>query len=204
MSAGADKRFDWKAVADRLARSLPEAEPGVLEAERRSALLRARRAALAKPPAQALEEAGGDALEVLAFEVADQRFGIETACICQALALPPLTPLPGVPAHVIGIAAFRGRVVAVLDLRSLLAFPLGRLTEPGTLLVLQDADMEFGLLADTVLGVVRYPRAALSPPAAGGPASRRDYLLGIAPDRTSILDGRRLLGDTSLVVHRSD
>lgn len=201
MSAGAGKSFDWEAIAERLARSLREADPEAAGPELRAARLRERRAALARPPVQAVDETAGDMLEVLAFELAGQRFGIETAWICQALALPRLAPLPGVPPHVAGIAAFRGRVVAVLDLRSLLAMTLARLTEPSTLVVLQDGEMEFGLLADAVAGVVRYPRAGLSPGAGGGPATRRDYLLGVAPDRTAILDGRRLLSDASLVVH---
>lgn len=201
MSAHKGNSFDWEAIAERLARSLRDADPESAGPEQRSAQLRERRAALARMPAHAAEEPGADALEVLVFEVAGQRFGIETTCICQAVALPALTPLPGVPAYVAGIAALRGRVVAVLDLRSLLAMSLARLTEPSTLVVLQEAGMEFGLLADAVEGVLRYPRAALSPGAADGPAKRRDYLLGVAPDRTAILDGRRLLGDASLVVH---
>ena len=74
------------------------------------------------------------------------------------------------------------------------------LTEPAALIVLQGGAMEFGVLADVVLGVERYRRAALSPGVAGGPATQRGYLLGVAPDRTALLDGARLLGDPTLVV----
>ncbi|MEH6437677.1 chemotaxis protein CheW, partial [Massilia sp. DD77] len=166
----------------------------------RQAVLRERRALLARLPAQSEAGEPGDALEVLGFEVAGERYAIETRWVAQALALPPLTQLPGVPAHVAGIAAFRGRVVAALDLRLLLQVPLARLTEPSALVVLQGAGMEFGLLADTVLGVERYGRAALSPGVSGGAATRRGYLLGVSPDRTALLDGARLLGDPALVV----
>lgn len=168
--------------------------------EQRRAVLRERRAALARPVAPAQEEAPGNALEALAFEVAGERYAVETRWVVQALALPPLTQLPGVPGHVAGIAAFRGRVVAALDLRSLLQMQLARLTEPTAMVVLQGAGMEFALLADAVLGVERYRRAALSPGAPGGTATRRGYLLGVAPDRTALLDGARLLADPSLVV----
>lgn len=193
-------RFDWEAVAARLARSMAAAGPDAAGADERLATLRGRRAALARPHAPLEDAAPADALEGLAFEVAGERYAVETRWVAQALALPPLTQLPGAPGYVAGIAAFRGRVVAALDLRSLLQVPLARLTEPAALIVLQGAAMEFGLLADAVLGVERYRRAALSPGVAGGPATQRGYLLGVAPDRTALLDGARLLGDPSLVV----
>ncbi|MBQ5950502.1 chemotaxis protein CheW [Massilia sp. ST3] len=176
------------------------ADPDRATPEQRQAVLRARRALLARPPAPPEEAVPGDALEVLGFEVAGERYAVETRWVAQALVLPPLTPLPGVPAHVAGIAAFRGRVVAALDLRLLLQVQLARLTEPSALVVLQGVGMEFGLLADAVLGVERYARTALSPGASGGAATRRGYLLGVAPDRTALLDGARLLGDPALVV----
>jgi len=195
-----DARFDWEDIAARVARSIAAADPDAAGAEQRLAMLRERRAALARPVAPLQDGAPADALETLVFEVAGERYAVETRWVVQALALPPLTQLPGAPGYVAGIAAFRGRVVAALDLRSLLQVPLARLTEPAALLMLQGGTMEFGLLADAVVGVERYRRAALSPGAACGSATQRGYLLGVAPDRTALLDGARLLGDPSLVV----
>ena len=192
--------FDWAEVRARLARSAAAADSDAAGAEQRLARLRERRAALARPAAQPQDAAPADGLEALAFEVAGERYAVETRWVVQAVALPPLTQLPGAPGHVAGIAGFRGRVVAALDLRSLLQVQLARLTEPAALIVLQGGAMEFGVLADVVLGVERYRRAALSPGVAGGPATQRGYLLGVAPDRTALLDGARLLGDPTLVV----
>lgn len=194
------QRFDWEEIKARLARSLDGAGPDGGGPEQGLARLRERRTMLARPAVPPEDAAPADALEALAFEVAGERYAVETRWVAQALALPPLTQLPGAPGHVAGIAAFRGRVVAALDLRSLLQIPLARLTEPAALVVLQGDGMEFSLLADAVLGVERYRRAALSPGAAGGPATRRGYVLGVAPDRTALLDGARLLGDPALVV----
>jgi purine-binding chemotaxis protein CheW len=89
----------------------------------------------------------------------------------------------------------------VLDLRALLALPVTRLAEPAALIVLQDAAMEFALLADVVAGVQHYPRASLSARLPGLGALRAGYLMGVAPDRTAILDASRMLGDHSLVLH---
>jgi purine-binding chemotaxis protein CheW len=200
MTAGSGERFDWAGILARLEHSMREAEHGLDDPERRRELLRARRAALARPAPGLLEADQTDALELLVFEVAGERYALETRWVAQALALPALTPLPGLPGHVAGIAAWRGQVLAVLDLRALLSLNVERLTEPSAMVVLRDAAMEFALLADLVKGVKRYPRAALSTGAPGVLPARADYLLGVAPDRTAVLDGAMMLGDQALVV----
>jgi purine-binding chemotaxis protein CheW len=59
--------------------------------------------------------------------------------------------------------------------------------------------MEFALLADRVQGVRSYPRAALDAGAALAGGDGR-YVLGVAPDRTAVLDAAALLNDPTLVV----
>jgi purine-binding chemotaxis protein CheW len=113
----------------------------------------------------------------------------------------PLTPIPGVPAYIAGIAMVEGEVVAVLDLRVLLALPLNELAEPGALVVLHGEGSRFAVLADSLAGVCRLPQAE---PGHGLPALAqldRSYLRAVAPDRTAVLDARRLLADSTLVVY---
>lgn len=200
----APDRFDWDAIRARLARSARELAPDTSDPERDQALLRTRAAALAQAPQrQDLPEAGEDGatLQLLVFEIGGARYGLETAWVVHAGALPPLTALPGLPNHVAGIAAFRGRVLAVLELRTLLSLPVTRLAEPTALVVLQGESMEFALQVDAIAGVQHYPRAALAAGLPGLGALRAGYLLGVAPDRTAVLDARRMLADTTLVVH---
>lgn len=202
MTAGSGERFDWAAILARLEHSMHAAEAD--DPARRRELLRARRAALARPAPELLESGAADALELLAFEVAGERYALETRWVAQALALPPLTPLPGVPGYVAGIVAWRGQVLAVLDLRALLSLNVNRLTEPAAIIVVRGEAMEFALLADRVLGVQRSARAGLSPGVPGVLPARPGYLLGVAADRTAVLDGAMMLGDAALVVHASD
>lgn len=193
--------FDWAAIQERVARGVELAELDRASPERKREVLRERAQALARVPEQESAPGQADTVEVLAFELGGARYAVETHCVMHACALPTLTALPGLPNHVAGIAAFRGHVLAVLDLRALLALPVTRLTEPAALIILQDSDMEFALLADAVAGVERYPRASLSASLPGLGAMRAGYLMGVAPDRTAILDAGRMLGDRSLVLH---
>ena len=195
--------FDWAAIRARLEDSLRKAGPDASDPERQQALLRARTAALARMPApqQQSTAEGGESLQALVFELGGARYALESAWVAHAAPLPPLTALPGLPNHVAGIAAYRGRVLAVLDLRPLLALPVTRLAEPTAMVVLQGEAMEFALQADAIAGVQHFARTALSDSLPGLGALRAGYLLGVAPDRTAVLDGRRMLSDRTLAIH---
>jgi purine-binding chemotaxis protein CheW len=197
----APREFDWAAIRARIERGIELADTGLASPERSREVLRERAQVLARVPDQGHDAGQADALKVLVFELGGARYAVETGRVLHACALPPITALPGLPNHVAGIAAFRGKVLAVLDLRALLALPVTRLTEPAALVVLQDSAMEFALLADAVAGVEHYPRASLSASLPGLGALRAGYLMGVAPDRTAILDAGRMLGDRSLVLH---
>lgn len=195
----ARREFDWDAIRARIDGGIALTEHGEASPERNRDLLRERAQVLARTPDHAAS-ATVDTVEVLAFELGGARYAVETSHVLHACAWSPLTALPGLPNHVAGIVAFRGRVLAVLDLRALLALPVTRLAEPAAFIILQDRTMEFALLADAIAGVMHYPRASLSAKLPGLGSLRAGYLLGVAPDRTAILDGSRLLGERSLAL----
>ncbi len=193
--------FDWEALSRRLEAAaaglaaLDRFDPGAQErllADRAAAL-----AAAGAAPVQ-IQPAG---IEVLAFRCGGERYAFDAAWVARVLPALPLTALPGVPAVVAGITMWEGEVLAVVDLRVLLALPLTDLAEPGALIVLRGEDSRFAVLADAIDGTRRFPPdhlgrdlTLLADPDAG-------YLLGVAPDRTALLDARRLLADSRSIVN---
>jgi len=192
--------FDWKALSRRLETAaaalaaLERADPAAQER-----LLAERAAALAAVAAAPAGQPAG--VEVLAFRCGGERYAFDTAWVTRVLPLLPLTLLPGVPAHVAGITMWEGEVLAVLDLRVLLDLPLSELAEPGALIVLRGEDNRFAVLADAIDGARRFAPEDMghSLPMLADPDA--SYLLGVAPDRTALLDARRLLADSTLVVN---
>jgi len=194
--------IDWAGIRRQLERSAAALEGLDLSgSDAQARLLRERAAALAAPAAAGAAHAAADAVEVLAFDLAGECYAFETAWVARVIPLPPLTALPGLPAFMVGITAFEGEVLAVLDLRSLLALPVADLADPHALIVLRGEGREFALLAEGIGGVRAYPRAALEHRLPALAQLDSSYLLGVAPDRTALLDARRLLTDSTLVVH---
>jgi purine-binding chemotaxis protein CheW len=139
-------------------------------------------------------------LEVLAFSLSGEIYAVESEHISLVMPLSQYTPLPGTPAHVLGIVNVRGRIVSVLDLRVLFELPIGGLSDKNFLAVLQGPEMEFGLLIDRVLGIKQIQKAALQKEVANLSGIRSAYLLGVTADQWTILDGARLLGDPDMRV----
>ncbi|MGO4479320.1 chemotaxis protein CheW [Massilia sp. 2TAF26] len=193
--------FDWAALMRQVERH--RAALGALsgdDQDARAHLLRQRAQALACAPV-AEDEGAADALEVLAFDCAGERYAFETCWVERTLPMQPLTALPGMPAHIVGITMVEGEVLAVLDLRVLLALAIKDLVEPGGLVVLRGEGSRFALMADALVGVHKLPASGLDHSLPALAQLDKTFLRGVAPDRTAVLDARRLLTDSTLVVH---
>ncbi len=96
---------------------------------------------------------------------------------------PGLTRVPGLPGWVAGVANWRGRVLAVVDLRPLLGTPC----EPSgdrraRLVVLRADDVAVGLLVQGVDGTVEVDPATVEPVLAHLPATAAPLLHGQVTD----------------------
>lgn len=194
--------IDWATVHQRLARLAAAVERGWMpEAAEQRRILEVRASALARPPAS---ESLAPAMEVLEFRLAGERHGLACPWVREVLPLAGLTRLPGTPAFVLGIINLRGEIVSVLDLKECLGLAgKGEEARPGAILILESADMRFGILADAIVGVVTVASEALQPGLAPLGGGRENYLLGITRERLAVLDGARLLADPRLVVHET-
>lgn len=166
-----------------------------LDAERAVLLARAR--ALAQPVASARD---GTSLQVLVFRLAHERYAVDIDAVREVCPLKSLTPLPGVPDFVMGIVNLRGHVVSVLDLKRFFGLPEAGLTDMNKIVLLADENMEFGLLADAVTGVLMVDSEALAQTSLPLNDARLPYLKGVTADHLILLDARQLLNDPRMVV----
>lgn len=162
-------------------------------------ILQKRAAQLAREPAAAAETGG--ALEVVEFQLAEERYAIETAHVREVCPFKDFTPLPCVPPFVRGIMHVRGTVLAVIDLKRFFGLPERGLSEMNKVLVLRGEFMQFGILTDAIIGVRTVPGAGLQPSLPSLTGVRAEYLKGVTPEGQVILDGAKLLASKRLVIH---
>lgn len=192
--------IDWETVKKRLAGSAEALKNEFAPtAEQRRQILRARAQKLAaEVPAVS---APGAEIEVLEFVLAQEHYALETALVREVYPLKELTPLPGTPRFVLGIANVRGRIMSVIDIKKFFDLPEKGLTDLNKIIILQDEAMEFGVLADAIVGARWLALADLQPTLPTLTGIRSDYLKGITGQRLVVLDAKKLLADRSIVVN---
>ncbi|MBI4204303.1 MAG: chemotaxis protein CheW [Betaproteobacteria bacterium] len=162
-------------------------------------ILRARAQALARVPERAAVTAA--LLELLEFRLARESYALETRHVREVYPLKNLTPLPCTPPFVLGIVNLRGRILPVLDIKKFFELPEQGLTDLNRIILVQGNDLEFGLLADVIVGVRTVPVESLQPSLPTLTGIRGDYLKGVTAERIVVLDLARILADPKIIVH---
>jgi purine-binding chemotaxis protein CheW len=195
---------DWELIKSRLEQTeIALRHDAVPDPAACREILRARAAALARAPAA--EAAREEQIEILEFGLADERYAVELHYVHEAYVLKELTPLPCTPAFVLGVVAARGRILSVVDLKAFFGLPDKGLTDLNKIIVLRNDGanpMEFGVLADYIVGVRELALTDMQPSLPTLTGVRADYLKGVTADRLVLLDARKLLEDESIVVEQ--
>ncbi len=147
------------------------------------------------------EDIDEDSLSVIQFDLAYERYGIESCWVREVYPLKELTPVPCTPDFILGITSIRGQIISIMDLKRFFDLPTKGLTDLNRVLVLRNDEMIFGILADSIYGV-RSVREddLLDRPAAGGKISN-DYIMGVTEDQLIVLDGRKILSDQKILIY---
>ena len=131
---------------------------------------------------QKAPEGGSQPSEVVVVRLGGSRYALPMEAVAEVGRPPGLTRVPGLPAWLAGVANWRGRVLAVVDLRTLLAAPAHPLDRRARLVVLHRGSVPVGLLTEGVEGTQMLDDEQLEPALAHLPDSASDLLLGQLTD----------------------
>lgn len=106
--------------------------------------------------------------ELLCLALDGSPYAIPVERVREIVRMRAITPMPRVPAAVLGVIALRGEVIQVLDLRRRLGLPPVEAGRRTRIVVLHGEDGRVtGLLVDAVNEVLRLPEDAIRPAAPG-------------------------------------
>ena len=198
-----DKR--WQSLLDRLAKAATAMEESLGHSDVRTRQIldeRAKLMALAVARSRS-EELN---LEVLTFNLGSQRCGIPTRFVFEMLALPTVTPLPGVAPHVLGACSVRGQILLVMDLALLFGFPSSKQDDTAIhpqLLIVGAERPELGVVCQGFGQTARLAKSTISNSAELSVPPLGRCAAGVTVDGLLLLDGRELLKDSRLYVNQS-
>ncbi|HXV69239.1 MAG TPA: chemotaxis protein CheW [Nitrospira sp.] len=105
-----------------------------------------------------------------------ESFAIQLAHVREVFKLELVTPVPGMPASLVGVANLRGTIVPIADLRP--SLEVSMVSTPKYVVVVQQGVRQMGILIDGVPEIrTVYPDALLTDTTSG--TARRPFLSGL-------------------------
>lgn len=142
-----------------------------------------------------------DGIDVIYFRIGNEHYAIEADVVNEVHTRMKLTPVPYTPSYILGIFYMRGRFVSVVDLKSFLGMERQSDEVFGSLLLLSDGDMEFGVTVDDVQEQTKLSKKMLQLPS-GFDLPRSDLIIGVTEEGIILLNGKKLLSDSAMRIYQ--
>jgi purine-binding chemotaxis protein CheW len=202
------KTIDWNEIH----RFMEEAQLAIKREwsptlEEKKKILKTRAKRLAQEPEK--KETVEKYIEVVEFLLSYEKYAIESSYVHEIYPLKELTPLPCTPPFVLGIINVHGQIFSVIDIKKFFELPEKGLSDLNKVIILHSEGpalsrvegMEFGILADVILGVRQIPLTDIQPSLPTLTGIREEYLKGVTGEQVVILNAEKLLSDKKITVH---
>ena len=134
----------------------------------------------ALPAASPGASAPAPMLHLLTFALDREEFGIPVTQVREVIRVNGITRVPQVPAHVRGVTNLRGRILAVVEIRTRLGLAEGVVGPASRIVVVEVRGRVLGLLVDRVSQVTKVPAESVAPPPDEVVTAETDFLTGVA------------------------
>jgi purine-binding chemotaxis protein CheW len=194
-------RINWDGIKSKVT-SLQNAisENGIISSAIKSKTLKERAKVLAGELID--ESAGQEYIEIVEFRLGTETYAFETEFVREVYLLNNFTHLPGLPDFIMGIINIRGQILSIVDLKKLFDIPAGGLGELNKIIIIQNEKMEFGILADVVLGTRSILKGSVQESFTGMPGIEAGYLKGVTADHLIILSAKNILEDEKILINQ--
>ncbi len=162
-------------------------------------ILKERAIKLQKPPLQKIN--GESKMTGLEFLLANEKYFMPSEFIKKVILINDLTPLPCTPDFVMGIINFQGNILSVIDLKKILGLPEYGITNLNRLIVVSNKDLEFGLLADEICGMISIDPGQLQKNLSASLESVGEFILGLSPNGQIVLNMKAFLESDKIIVN---
>lgn len=162
-------------------------------------ILQKRAAVLARNPQ--IETDQGEIISGLAFLLSEEQYVIDATYVSEVIPLREFTSLPCCPPFILGVINLRGRIISIINLKSFLNLPPRGITNHNKLIIVKYHEIEVGLLADEVNAQIPVFIGQLQASLPTLTEKQKEYLIGITPDCSILLDMKKFLSSDEIIVN---
>jgi purine-binding chemotaxis protein CheW len=125
----------------------------------------------------------------LNFLLGDEHYSLPLTKVREIIRICPITAVPRMPSHLLGVINLRGKIVPVMDLRQRLLLPPALDHERACIIVIQATGESslIGLVVDVVEEVASISAEAIEPAPDFGADFDMRFILGLAKGRDSVI-----------------
>jgi purine-binding chemotaxis protein CheW len=122
----------------------------------------------------------GPELQLVTFTLDREEFGIPIAQVREVIRVSDITRVPQARQHVRGVTNLRGRILAVVEIRTRMGLAPAEITPKSRVVVVGVHDRILGILVDGVSQVVKLPQQTIAPAPEEILSAGADYITGVA------------------------
>src|SRR3954471_8425880 len=120
----------------------------------------------------------GPELQLVTFGLDREEFGIPIGQVREVIRVSEITRVPQARQHVRGVTNLRGRVLAVVEIRTRLGLSVAEITPRSRIVVVGVHERILGILVDSVSHVLKVPAATVVAPPEEVLSLNADYITG--------------------------
>lgn len=131
-----------------------------------------------------------DLRQMVIFSLGVEKYAIDVKVMKRIVWAGNITPVPGIPAYILGILNLGGDIVSAVDLRQLLGLKMSsQSASKSSLMVTSSKGIEVGLVVDSVDDVIDLPARSIDPP-----------LITMEREYADFLEGEARIGETLIAI----
>jgi purine-binding chemotaxis protein CheW len=119
-------------------------------------------------------------LHLVTFALDREEFGVPIQQVREVIRVTDVTRVPQARPHVRGVTNLRGRILAVVEIRTRMGLPPAEITPRSRIMVVGVQDRTLGILVDGVSQVVKVPTPTITPAPEEVLRPGADYITGVA------------------------
>ncbi|OGW18075.1 MAG: hypothetical protein A3G93_10005 [Nitrospinae bacterium RIFCSPLOWO2_12_FULL_45_22] len=142
------------------------------------------------------QDQSDDTLSLLTFCLGKEWYGVPLSQLREITKIPTITPVPGTPDYILGVAHHSGEILSVIDIKPLIGLDKTTFTEKSRLLIPRTDDEPVGLVIETVQDIVEIMHEKIEPYFLQSEGKQKGYVTGqiqIGEVLLGILDLEKLL-----------
>ena len=143
-----------------------------------------------------------ESLLVVEFQLIPEHYCIDIQSITEVLVLKDITPIPGLPAFVLGAMNVKGKIISIVNLKTFFNLKLSGITEMNKVIVIRHQEMEFAIVTDKICGTREIAMESLSAPPITLNGIGAEYIHGTTPDGLILLDIPAIMSSNALIINQ--